>query len=263
MAQYTRTFSTTCPGDLIDAINNNNLIVPELVQVIDLGTGDAIFDFTQSLSASEETTLDTVLSSWVCPVQPTTTETDEFTADDTTTASNNFWSSEKVVDYIDATLAGTPGSNPNSVLGKTYSVGFAHSAGNAKNAWLRQESVHTGASSDTVPFVLPWNSRLISVTFANGSSAADQDLQLWSSPAGQDPMTNKTLFHTVQIRNDRTVVVTDFGVSNVDFVRGDKIAIFMQDQGDDAANPVVHLMFLVTDDTIGNTTDTFTNDFSS
>ena len=68
MAIVTKTFTTTCYGDLRDAINANGSITPECWQIIDLGNGDCEFEFSSALSGGEDTALDGILSGWTCSV---------------------------------------------------------------------------------------------------------------------------------------------------------------------------------------------------
>jgi hypothetical protein len=116
-------------------------------------------------------------------------------------------------------------------------------------------------SSDRTPFVLPWACKIISLTYVNAGAHADCDIEIWTAPYGQDPYYNKTCVHTTHVRNSRTVVTTDFG-GTVSFSRGDTVAVYLVDQGSNSNHPVVQLTFLITDNTIGNISDNFTNNFS-
>lgn len=68
MAIVTKTFTTTCYPDLLDAINDDVAISPLCEQIIDLGTGDSEFHFNGTLSGAEESALDSLLGSWICPL---------------------------------------------------------------------------------------------------------------------------------------------------------------------------------------------------
>lgn len=101
MTQYQRTFSTPCPVELIDSINANGSIPPNLTQIINLGTGDVLFDFDGTLTAGEESTLDSVLGAWTCPVDDPADNTDDgVPIDDNTTSDQNLWTSQQIVDYV-------------------------------------------------------------------------------------------------------------------------------------------------------------------
>ena len=95
MAIVTKTFTTTCPGALQEAINANGLITPNLDQIINFGGPDTEFHFASALSGPEETELDAVLAVWVCPVFPP--ETGDESLDDTGGPdTDTIWSSEKI-----------------------------------------------------------------------------------------------------------------------------------------------------------------------
>jgi hypothetical protein len=80
---YLRAFTTTCPGALIDAVNDDVSITPVLEQITNEGgAGNSTFYFTSALSGPEETAFDAILSTWTCdPIPETYTSFDEF-ADD-------------------------------------------------------------------------------------------------------------------------------------------------------------------------------------
>ncbi len=99
MAFYVRAFTTTCPGALIDSINDNVNITPTLVQIISTGDGNSTFDFTSTLSGAEETEFDNVLAAWSCPAEtdpsPNPVENQNF--DDTAPPDELvIWSSEQI-----------------------------------------------------------------------------------------------------------------------------------------------------------------------
>lgn len=73
---YIRTYTTTCPGDLLQAINDNVTITTNLEQIIQDGSGDAQFLFATTLPGPEETEFDNVLGSFVCPIYEETTNVD-------------------------------------------------------------------------------------------------------------------------------------------------------------------------------------------
>lgn len=263
MADYTRTFTTACPSDLMASINANGNIGPSVLQIVNVGGGTSIFEFDDTLTSPEVTEFDGVLSSWVCPTP--VEDVDGMTVEDGSpedASSETLWSSERIVQYVAAEIAAVSAGDPNNVLGKTFSVGFAHSSSSAANTWLRLESNDSGAGSNMVPFIVPWDSKLISATYVNADNQTDCDVELWRSPLHQEPNTNKTKFHEFQIRNQRSAVVTDFGGSTVTFNRGDKVAVYLEDQGTNSNHPVVQLTFLITANTVGNVTDNFTNYFN-
>lgn len=100
MAQYTRTFSTTCPGALLEAINNDPGITHTCTQIINFQTGDIVFEFSHPFEEGEEATFDALLDNWSCPVEPEGTPADEFSVDDENTGTDTLWSSQKITDFV-------------------------------------------------------------------------------------------------------------------------------------------------------------------
>ena len=261
MAQYSRNFTTECPGDLLDDINANPSIDNTLHQIIKVAGTEYIFEFAGTLTAAEETELDTTLANWECP--PNITEVDEVIINDGATSPDELWSSQQVAAHVATEVAAAAAGDLSAIAGKLFSAGFAHSSSSVGNAWLRTESNDSGASSDRVPFIIPFNCRLVSATFANASSGCDCDVQIWSSPFSADPETNKTNMYEFQVRNNRSVVQTVFGSPIPAFNAGDKVGVYLRDQGTNSNHPVVQLTFIVVDNTVANLSDTFSNNFST
>lgn len=68
---YVRSFTTTCPGQLIEAINDDASITPTLEQITNEGgVNSSTFYFTSALTSGEETDFDAFLSSWTCSTPP-------------------------------------------------------------------------------------------------------------------------------------------------------------------------------------------------
>ncbi len=65
--EYIRTFTTTCPNELIEAINDDVAITPTLMQIINSGGADSSFWFSATLGAGEEVAFDDILDAWTCP----------------------------------------------------------------------------------------------------------------------------------------------------------------------------------------------------
>ncbi len=260
MVQYARSFSTPCTPDLIEDINLNPNIAPVALQIIDLGNGNTLFEFDVALSGAEETELDTTLDNWECPAPEG--ELDEAFIDDAIHTVDNIWTAHKIKTYIDTEILNVSAGDPNNLLGKTYTAGFAHSSKKVTNGWLRQESNDSGAASDRVPFIVPWGGKIISATYVNAGGSADCDIQIWKSASGVEPNTDKTNIHTFEVRNGRAHVESDFTGSTVTVNRGDKIGIYHRDQGTNSNHPVVQLTFLILDNTVGNEGYNFSNRLS-
>jgi hypothetical protein len=67
MVFVNKNFTTFCPNDLLDAINSSSSISQQCLQIVNnLSTSD--FEFASNLSGADNTALDNLLNSWVCPV---------------------------------------------------------------------------------------------------------------------------------------------------------------------------------------------------
>jgi hypothetical protein len=260
MAQYSRTFTTECPGALLDSVNSNPTITNTATQMIDLGNGTVMFDFNGTLTAEEEAELDLILANWECPDNQL--EVDEVIIDDGVTAVDQLWSSQRIHDFVLQEVANAAAGDLTNLIGKTVSVGFSHSSSSVGNSWLRTETNDSGTSSDRNPYIVPFNCRLLAITFSNSDTGVDTDLQIWKSSVGGNPISNKTMVHEIEIRNARAHIETSFS-SPIEFVIGDKIGVYMLDRGTNSDHPVVQLTFIVTDSTTTNTGYNFSSDFSS
>jgi len=103
---YSRTYSTTCSGSLLDYINADAIITPVLEQIINLGTGTLDFQFASALSTPEISQLDSILSTYSCPVISDTSVLD-VVINDTSSGSLVVWSSDKIVNSLAGKLSDT------------------------------------------------------------------------------------------------------------------------------------------------------------
>lgn len=259
MAYYTRTFTTECLGDLFTAITENAGISSNLIQLINAEGPDVIFEFDGNLSPTEESELDSMLASWICPPTPTVSLLEDAVIDDNTTAPDGIWSSSKIAEYVDSEISNVA-TGIVSLVGKTFDVGFAANSNKASRMWLSQQTADTGQSSNKVPFVIPWDSRLISITFINASDDKSTSVELWKTEYSYEPKANKELVYTLNISNARSAVEQNFGPADVLFSAGDYAAVYID--GDRLDHPLVQLTFMVISGTTNNKSDSFTDDFA-
>lgn len=92
---YTKTFTTTCRGELLQDINDAAAITPVCEQIVYSGGSDTDFYFASSLSAGEETALDNKLAAWACAILPPPVD-EQYVDDGGSPAPDVLWSSQKI-----------------------------------------------------------------------------------------------------------------------------------------------------------------------
>lgn len=105
----------------------------------------------------------------------------------------------------------------------------------AKNRWL---NCSEGVPSNRVPFIVPVDGVVKVLTYANERNNADTILQVHRASRGQNFEEERELIHSETIYDIRTGVfkVDDFVVR-----AGDKIGVFLGENGIDPKEPVVVL----------------------
>jgi len=136
-------------------------------------------------------------------------------------------------------ITGSAGVDPDDLVGSEWSRVLL-AAGITNNKWL---NVEQGAiNSDATPIVVPYKSKLTSLTFSNSDATADCEIQIHKAPAGSGN-TDSVVF-TWGISDARVSHKSDFTAS-ITFEAGDKIGVFLKDVSgnDEAKDPAVHLLF--------------------
>ncbi len=98
---YTRTYSTTCTGDLINYINADPLVGVTLEQIIDDGSGQLQFWFELALLTSQQAQLDSDLATFTCPMIVDASASSAV-INDTTSGVDVLWSSTQVINSLAA-----------------------------------------------------------------------------------------------------------------------------------------------------------------
>lgn len=129
----------------------------------------------------------------------------------------------------------------NSAIGSIKSFSFMTS-GNTSNKWLGFAS--NTAPSDQVPFIVPQDSEIKGVTFANRDNDVDIDIEIY---------VNGTLQHTENIRNKRWYY--NVGISGPTCNQGDRISVYLKQYtggtGDTTAqDPIVVVLVKFTDEEV-------------
>lgn len=105
MAFITKTFTTTCAGDLIFAIDADTNIGVDCYQIIDPQNGTSIFEFARALTTLEEDALDDLLATWVCPITPPPDTGSQVVNDMLPPSTDTLWTSEKTNQAIQTAVA--------------------------------------------------------------------------------------------------------------------------------------------------------------
>jgi hypothetical protein len=140
----------------------------------------------------------------------------------------------------------------------THQMAFTKN-GSITNAWMSY--YENSIPSNNVHGIVPWKSKLIGITFSNTYSSRDVDIKVYvaGDGDGNSPLTKALEW---QLRNVRVAYKTDFS-PDILFDAGDKVAIFMSDQGSNPHDPVIVLHFQVTTDaTTGSGSEDYSNGFS-
>ena len=111
--------------------------------------------------------------------------------------------------------------------------------GIARNQWL--ESYRNSIPSNESPQVLPFDAKLIAVTYSNSAQGSDTDIQIHKSSLGSG--STLSLVTTLQVRASRVSRFSN--ITPISFNAGDKIAVYLQDQGIRTTNVVIKLYFLI------------------
>lgn len=136
-------------------------------------------------------------------------------------------------------------------------IPFGHTEA-VKNKWIGLFSQENRPSNE-VPFIAPFDLTLKTITFTNQGSGKETDVEIWITPVGLEPNTDKTLLYTAQIRDARSVVIAGL---NLQINAADKIAIFLKKFGVfEPMGPIIILWCEAANPTSVNNVDNFATRF--
>lgn len=130
------------------------------------------------------------------------------------------------------------GTTPNFT---TYSL-FFEEVGSAASEWL--ETNGDGVNSNQAPHIIPFDSKLVALTFTNTDNDSDTDLEIYSVPEGSGSGPS-TLKFTWSLTNTRTARKSNFP-SDITFSAGDKVAVFTNDIGVNPDNVRIAMYLQIT-----------------
>ena len=137
--------------------------------------------------------------------------------------------------------------------GGDYQIVFFEN-GVASNKWLGGSST----PSNQAPQPIPFDSELIALFITNSKGGADIDIEIYKSLEGTG--STNSLFFTWVLRNFRTADKSDTPLP-LTFSQGDKVAVFSRDQGGNASDVALYLLFKTTNLNVRNHIEDFAGDF--
>lgn len=135
-------------------------------------------------------------------------------------------------------------SNPNnSPMLSVYTLVFNSTNITSKGRWMTRDSSML-ITSDSVPFIVPWDSRIVGYTFVNEKNDEDVDIKIYATPfSEEDNDTNKVLKDTIELRNCRYSAENMYE-TEVTFNAGDKIAVWLDPVGNSKIRNSIFTVYL-------------------
>lgn len=135
-----------------------------------------------------------------------------------------------------------------------YSLIFIGSA-QTRNEWL--EVPGRIERTDETPHVIPLDSKLVGWTFTNKFNGRDAQVELYRA-ANNVELSQGNLIYSYSFDNIRTGVFP----ADVDLAAGDKIGVYMRDQGGDPNDMILTMYFVPSKFTWQLLTNNLAQDFS-
>lgn len=124
-----------------------------------------------------------------------------------------------------------------------------------KNRWL---DYMEDKSSDEIPFVVPFNVKMVAITFSNEVDDADTDVMVYH--AAKDQGSTTTVKETWQVRSVRVAGKTIIS-PEINLSAGDKIAVYLKNAGTSPKSPTIVLYFQKIDTISADFSESFSGDF--
>jgi len=137
------------------------------------------------------------------------------------------------------------------LLGGMHQLIYTEDNYSCGNKWLGLADANI--SSSTTFGIAPWRSKLVGITFSNKDTNANTIIKIYST-AEDAPLSPKTLDYSWTITNQRSARKTNF-ITDIIFDAGDKIGLYLENNGQNPDHPVVTLYFQILDDVTGEGND--------
>ena len=127
----------------------------------------------------------------------------------------------------------------------------------AKNSWLSHEGDNS-LLSNTVPAIIPWDCKMVALTFSNATSDVDADIEIYKALANNGSVNSLT--YTWEVRATRTARISTFS-PDIKFNAGDKIGMYINDKGSTAAYVSTIMYLQIINNSTADFIESFTGDF--
>lgn len=164
-------------------------------------------------------------------------------------------SGTNVITISGASVSGGVGDVTGDLINAEFTGG-----GTTSNTWL---SVSTkDHASNQIPFVMLYPSRITGVGYSNSSNSSDIDIEIHKSLAASG--TDTSLEFTWELRDTRIATKSDFGIDEITFETGDKLALFASrvTPGKNPKDVIVSVYIEITDTSSTETVEDYSGDFS-
>ncbi len=231
------------PGDAVTSINTltddvtiaagNNIVVDTAGQTITLSsfTDDDVDSITVSgVTMSGSVTLATVGGTTITP--------------------DNSDSDNPVI-----TISG--GASVGELVGSLFQIEFTN-GGSSANTWLAVSDSSLGGN--TTPWTACFPCRLAGLAFSNRNDDVDQDVEIHVAREGDG--NTSTTEYVWEVRDARTAYKTNMALNELVLDPGDKVAVYLADQGGNARDVFVGLYVEITSRTTAEGVENWSGNIS-
>lgn len=156
------------------------------------------------------------------------------------------------------TVSGNSPAPGGQAAGAIYQLVFLHEGSDATDRWYSHHG-DTSLTSDKSPAVVPWDSKLVALTFTNQDSDSDVNIEIYS--VHEANTTQKDVEFVWVLRNARVARRTNFS-PDILFEAGDRVAIYARDKGSNPDYTVVTLYLQILTDNSEEVIRSFSGDLS-
>jgi len=117
-------------------------------------------------------------------------------------------------------------SSNDPLLGSLIQAVFLDN-GSTGNEWYK--CYGENQPSNQSPYIVPFDCRLVGITYSNKNAGVDSDIEVWASALGDG--TTKTKVFDWTVNNKRIGYKTNFTTPYIEFDAGDKVSVYNDDNG--------------------------------